>query len=177
MTVPRRIAVLGGAGAGKSTVARRLGEELGLPVIHLDRLAFEPGWAKVDAATFRARLAPLVEGAAWIVEGVYPEVIDLVLGRADLTIWLDQPWWRRLWRAWRKTRIHRAAPRTDRPEGCGEVFDWTYVWQIARFGGWSRRLQARLERASAGKVLRLMGDRAVTRFLASHEALVDRASI
>ena len=169
MNAPQRIAVMGGAGSGKSTVARRLGDSLGLQIVHLDRLAFGPGWGRVDAATFRARLARLIEPAAWVVEGVYPEVADLVLSRADLTIWLDQPLWRRLWRSWRKTRICRGAPRADRPEGCEEVFGWNYVWQIVHFGGWSQSLRHQLERASAGPVVRLRGDRATVRFLASLE--------
>jgi dephospho-CoA kinase len=34
----RRLLVVGGPGAGKSTFARRLGEKLALPVIHLVRV-------------------------------------------------------------------------------------------------------------------------------------------
>jgi len=166
MTAPRRIAVLGGAGAGKSTLARRLGGTLGAPVVHLDRLAYGPGWARVDAATFHGRLAPLTEEDAWIVDGTYPEIADLTLGRADLVIWLDQPAWRRLWRSWRKTRDHRNAPRADRPDGCEERFTWGYAWQIIQFGGWSADLCARLEAAAAGPVIRLRGDRAMRRCLA-----------
>ena len=49
-----RIAILGGGGAGKSTLTRQLGAALGLPVIHLDRLVFGPGWAR-NAAGCRAR--------------------------------------------------------------------------------------------------------------------------
>ena len=157
---------MGGAGAGKSTVARRLGEALDAPVIHLDRLLFGSGWTPVNTPTFRTRLAPLVAADAWVVDGTYGEVADLILGRADLTIWLDQPLWRRLWRSWRKTRIHRAAPRADRPDGCEERFGWAYVWQIISFGGWSKGLRERLQRASAGPVVRLRGDRAVKWFLA-----------
>ena len=41
-----RIAILGGGGAGKSTLARQLGAALDLPVIHLDRLVFGPGWSR-----------------------------------------------------------------------------------------------------------------------------------
>jgi adenylate kinase family enzyme len=33
---PKRIAIIGCCGAGKSTLARILGEKLNLPVIHLD---------------------------------------------------------------------------------------------------------------------------------------------
>jgi len=41
-----RIAVIGSPGAGKSTLARKLGQALGLEVHHLDRLYWQPGWVE-----------------------------------------------------------------------------------------------------------------------------------
>jgi adenylate kinase family enzyme len=163
MTGARRIAVMGGAGAGKSTLARRLGETLDLPVIHLDLLMYGPGWTRRDLA--RDQLSDLIKADGWVVEGSYAEAAALVLPRADLVLWLDQPAWRRLWRAWRKTRIHRGRPRADRPEGCDERFGLTYVFQVLSFGGWSPNLESRLRRATSGSVIRLRGDRAIAGFI------------
>lgn len=39
----KRILILGCGGAGKSTLARRLGAATGLPVVHLDGLYWQPG--------------------------------------------------------------------------------------------------------------------------------------
>jgi adenylate kinase family enzyme len=39
----KRIAVIGGGGAGKTYLAHRLGRALGLPVIHLDAHYYGPG--------------------------------------------------------------------------------------------------------------------------------------
>ena len=40
----RRILVTGNAGSGKSTLAARLGGLLGLDVVGLDRVVWQPGW-------------------------------------------------------------------------------------------------------------------------------------
>ncbi|MEO9901595.1 isopentenyl transferase family protein [Nisaea sp.] len=41
-----RVLILGCPGAGKSTAARSLAKITGLPVIHLDRHYWEPGWVR-----------------------------------------------------------------------------------------------------------------------------------
>ncbi|HEV2363906.1 MAG TPA: MATE family efflux transporter [Caulobacteraceae bacterium] len=161
----RRIAVLGGGGAGKSTLARRLGEALGLPVVHLDRLVYGPGWVRRDAEALRAGLLPAFERDAWIVEGTYAEASALTLPAADLVLWLDQPVWLRLFRSWRKTVIHRRRPRPDRPDGCEERFGWAYVRLVLEFGAWSPALAARLEALAGDRLRRLRGDAEARAFL------------
>ncbi|CAN5686044.1 hypothetical protein BH24CHL4_BH24CHL4_24990 [soil metagenome] len=42
----QRVTIVGSAGLGKSTLARRLGTLLDLPVAHLDTLYWQPGWAQ-----------------------------------------------------------------------------------------------------------------------------------
>ena len=161
-----RIAIMGGGGAGKSTLARRVGATLGLPVVHLDRVVFGPKWSRVETPLARAKLAELLAPGSWVVEGSYRELADLILPNADLVIWIDQPEWLRLYRSWRKTRIHRNRPRADRPDGCEEGFGWSYVRLVLDFGRWSTELENRLTAAAGQPPLRLRGDRAVARFLA-----------
>ena len=79
----RRIVILGCSGSGKTTLAVRLGERLGLPVVHLDPLYWEPGWRAPDAAAFLARVADAIAGDAWVSEGNYRETFELRLPRAD----------------------------------------------------------------------------------------------
>jgi adenylate kinase family enzyme len=67
----QRVAVVGSGGSGKSTLADRLGELTGLPVTHLDRLYWQPGWVATDDDRWRQLQAGLVAGERWIVDGNY----------------------------------------------------------------------------------------------------------
>ncbi|MFO1014872.1 MAG: MATE family efflux transporter [Caulobacteraceae bacterium] len=157
-----RIVVMGGAGAGKSTLARALGAAHGLEVIHMDRLVFGPKWRRRPDAEVIEDLRNLLGRDRWIVEGVYPFIWPLTLPQADLVIWIEQPSLTRLWRAWRKTRIHRGRERADRPDGCEEGFSLRYAWDILKFGTFTKRLEAGLKSAAPqALVLALRGDREV----------------
>jgi len=47
-----RIMIIGCGGSGKSTLARQLGEKLSLPVVHLDKLFWKPGWVHISQEEF-----------------------------------------------------------------------------------------------------------------------------
>ncbi|MFC1430062.1 adenylate kinase [Streptacidiphilus sp. N1-3] len=87
----RRILVAGITGAGKSTLARTLGERFGLPFHEMDALHFTgPGWAVNPE--FGAEVARIAAGPAWIFDSFgYPEVRDLLWEQADTVLWLDYP--------------------------------------------------------------------------------------
>jgi multidrug resistance protein, MATE family len=161
-----RIAVMGGAGAGKSVLARELALRLDLPPIHLDRLRYAPAWRPVDVHVFRSRLSEAIHGGYWIADGSYPEVADLTLPEANLIVWLEQPMWLRIWRSWWKARTHEGHPRTDRPEGCRESFGWRYLREIVGFGRLTPALRDAIRAVAPGStVLLLRGDRDLARFL------------
>lgn len=86
---PRRIVVAGTAGAGKSTLARAIGEALGIPYVEIDGLHHGPGWTK--RPSFERDVTGLTAGDAWVTEWQYRAVRPLLLELADLMVWLDLP--------------------------------------------------------------------------------------
>lgn len=99
----RRLAIIGSTGSGKSTLARTLSQRLLLPHTELDELHWMPGWQERSQADFR----PLVDAAtakpAWVIDGGYSVVRDLVWGRADTIVWLDYDFPTTAWRLLRRT--------------------------------------------------------------------------
>ena len=90
---PRRIVVVGVSGNGKTTLSRRLGARLGLPVTELDALCHQAGWTEASDEDFRRNVeAAMSSPDGWILDGLYQRKLgDLILRRADTLVWLDQP--------------------------------------------------------------------------------------
>jgi adenylate kinase family enzyme len=75
--------VIGNAGAGKSTFARRLGGRLALPVIHLDSHFWHTDWQTPEPRAWRQQVAALAASPAWVMDGNYINTFDIRMPRAD----------------------------------------------------------------------------------------------
>jgi hypothetical protein len=87
----KRINVVGTSCSGKTTLARSVAKRLGLPHVELDALFWDRGWTPVPAPLFRSRVAGAVDGDAWVIDGGYSPIRDLIWSRADTVVWLDYP--------------------------------------------------------------------------------------
>ena len=103
-TPGRRVVVVGTSGSGKTTMARRLAERLGVPHIELDALHWGPNWTEEPDEVFRERTVHALNGPdGWTVDGNYSVVRDIVWSRADTVVWLDYSLPLILWRLTRRT--------------------------------------------------------------------------
>jgi adenylate kinase family enzyme len=87
----RRVSVVGNSGSGKSTAAVALSARLGVPCVELDSIFHQPGWTELPVDEFRARVAAAAAGDAWVIDGNYSAVRDVVWARADTVVWIDLP--------------------------------------------------------------------------------------
>ena len=124
----RRVMVIGGCGSGKSTVARKIGERLGLPVVHMDSLFWEPGWVEAEEHVFLERVAEAVATDAWVMEGNYSRTWPVRLKRADTVIFLDVPGWKRVCRVLWRSLSGLGKTRPDLAEGCPEQIDFGFIF-------------------------------------------------
>jgi adenylate kinase family enzyme len=87
-----RFSVIGTSGSGKTTLARALAARMKIPFIELDSMFHQANWVVLPDAEFRARVAALVNGERWVIDGNYYHVVhDLVWDRATTIVWLDLP--------------------------------------------------------------------------------------
>lgn len=163
----KKVTIIGCGGAGKSTLARQLGEITGLPVVHLDQIWWSPGnWQHISREEFDRQLEAEVEKDTWILDGNFNRTIELRLDRCDTVIYLDYPrlvclknWLLRVIR-------NRGEAREDMAPGCVEWFDPEMAGWIWKFNRQNRkRYYALLSQQKDKTVIILKSRRQARRFL------------
>lgn len=84
---PKKFALIGLPGSGKSTFASRLGKILNIPVHHLDKHMFEPDGKKRNKQEFIKTQKAILEETAWIVEGCSFSTFEMRFAKADVVIY------------------------------------------------------------------------------------------
>lgn len=137
----QRVMIVGGPGSGKSTLARALGARTGLPVVHVDKIHWLPGWVERSKAE-KSRLAHIEEAKPeWIFEGSLTATWPHRAARADTLIWLDLNVSLRLWRVTKRIFQHYGRSRPDLTDGCRESIRWDtfdfyrFIWRTRHTRG------------------------------------------
>lgn len=128
----KRVLIIGSSGSGKSTLARQLGATLELPVIHLDRHYWHPGWVGTPTAKWRNEVHHLVQRDTWIMDGNYRGTLDIRLEAADSVVFLDLPPWICAVRAIKRRIQYHNRPRPDIADGCKEPLFDPQLFQFVR---------------------------------------------
>jgi adenylate kinase family enzyme len=82
-----RVVVVGTTGSGKTTFARHLAQSIGSPHVELDALHWGPSWTV--RADFPERTRDAAAEPAWVIDGNYEVVRDIVWSRATAIVWLN----------------------------------------------------------------------------------------
>lgn len=134
-SVDHRIAILGNAGGGKSTLARRMAQDLDLPHVEVDRLLWRPGWELAPKDVYDTEHERAVSGERWIIEGVGRQ--DSIAPRLDRATWIiliDLPLWVHFWlaaerqMAWSRNDLDHPPAGGSSPPPTRDLF--RTIWQV-----------------------------------------------
>ncbi len=129
----KRIMIIGSGGAGKSTLARQLGEQLQLDVYHLDALMWRPGWVMAPREERINIQQQLVKKDEWIIDGNFGNTLDLRLQEADTVILIDLPRIVCVYRVLKRVIRYRGTTRPDMGASCEEKLDFAFLKWVWNF--------------------------------------------
>jgi adenylate kinase family enzyme len=164
----KRVLVIGSGGAGKSTFALRMGERLGLPVIHLDREYWRAGWVEPPKDEWRLKVLGLCAGDSWVMDGNYSGTLAVRLAACDTVVFLDLPRVMCAWRVLKRALKYKGVSRPDMAEGCPEQMTLEFLLWVWNYPRRSRpKVLARLGELDGSKqIYTLRSSAEVEKFLA-----------
>ncbi len=138
-----RIFVTGGPASGKTTVARRLGPALDLPVFELDTMLLDADARGVPfEKAYNDVISNILATEAWVAEGAYLEWAEPLLRRAELILRMEVSWRKASYRIISR-HIKASVTRTNRFPGWGRLYRfwrWSYRYYMNQnrpgFGPW-----------------------------------------
>lgn len=157
-----RTVIIGNSGAGKSTLALRLASEQTCAHLDLDTLAWQPGLPPQRRALADSAMdidAFIDSHRAWVIEGCYADLIELVLPQCTQLIFLNpgvdacieycraRPW-----------EPHKYSSKQEQDDNLGMLIEWVRGYEsrqdefslarhrvlFDRFSGDKRELSSRL---------------------------------
>ena len=133
-----RIMIVGSGGAGKSTLAIKLNELLKIPLIHLDKEYWKPGWEESPKKEWHEKQNKMIENINWIIDGNYGGTLDIRFSKADTVIFLDYNRLICTYRIFKRWIKNFNKKRIDMAEGCKEKIDIQFIKWVWEFPNKSR---------------------------------------
>lgn len=165
----RRIHIIGSTGSGKTYVAKLLSRQLNVPAFDLDDLFWDrsaPTYGVRALGDVRDRkLAEIVAGDAWIIEGVYHQWVGPSIDRAEVILALVPSAWvrdARLIRRFIKRKLGLVPSKRESLRDLWQLLRWNHGYDRDNY---PRAMEFILERnrtaiecKSVQDVLRAVGD-------------------
>jgi len=138
-----KIAVFGYSGSGKSTLSAYLGNIYNLPVLHLDRVHWLPGWKERELSEEISIVRDFIDSNnRWIIDGNYAKLLfEERMELADSIIFMDFSALSCLRRAFARYLRYKGKTRDSITVGCDEKFDLEFVLWLLFYGRTKRRKQ------------------------------------
>lgn len=133
-----KVAILGNAGGGKSTLCETLSLAKGLPTYQLDKLLWSSGWVPIPQEEFDYQHDLILTRNKWIMDGLASlESIERRLEAADTIVFVDHSLWVHYWWAAKRQFMCLFRERPNFVEGCS-MLPKTFalakmIWQVNKY--------------------------------------------
>ncbi len=132
-----RIAIIGNAGGGKSTLSRTLSRALNIELFSIDQVQWKPGWVRAPLEEIQQQHNAVLARERWIIDGWGPpETIRERFEASDTIVLVDLPLLVHYWWAIKRQCMCIFRARPDGPEGCPMLpMTWPLlkmIWAIHR---------------------------------------------
>ena len=87
----KKVMIIGCAGAGKSTFARKLRDKTNLPLYYLDMIWHKPDKTNISREEFDEKLQEIIQREEWIIDGNYGRTLEVRMKACDTVFLLDYP--------------------------------------------------------------------------------------
>lgn len=87
----KKFVILGNGCSGKSTIANKIGNLLGISVFHLDDYYWDNTGKRIPPIEWKKIHSKLIKKTQWVIEGTQQKHINERIKSADLCIFLDFP--------------------------------------------------------------------------------------
>lgn len=162
----KKVIIIGCSGSGKSTLARQLGQIIQLPVVHLDKLWWKPGWETVSREEFDVLHQAATDEPAWIIDGNFSRTLPQRLEKCDTVIYLDFNRLTCISGVLKRVISNLGKVRPDMGEGCPERFSWEFLQWVWNFNKNNReKTYHLLSEAEHARIYILKNRSEVRRFL------------
>jgi adenylate kinase family enzyme len=160
MLVVDRVSVVGVSGSGKTRLAARIAETLGVPLVELDAVHHLPGWEPIDPTVFVETVRRFAAAERWVIDGNYRAVVSdgPVWQRADTVVWLDLPRrtvmrqivQRSIWRVLARRRLWNDNRETVRNLLAWDTQKSIIRWSWTRYRTFQQRYEAAMTNTQLG---------------------------
>lgn len=133
----QRIIVTGPAGAGKSRLARELGDAFAIPVLHLDTLFWQAGWIETPKDEFEEQQRRELTKDAWVVDAQFDDMLPEWFDAADAIVFVDASPLRCFWHVGRRRLAKDSGPHV--PGGAPPAPLYRSLLKFARLQWYYRR--------------------------------------